>query len=206
MTELTIEDLCCVCCAEDVERAVRALPSVRRASVDLETGVLRVDGSPPGDEEAVRGAVRAVGYRVAGDGGGPTAGELAHTARVAPITCCTTADRMQYELPHTPAEYEHAPPAAEAEHPGMGHDMSAPDMAEAMARDMRNRFFVALALTVPVILLSDIGYDAFGIHLLTSLDARNWLMAALSTPVVWWAGWIFIGGAATSLRHLQSGM
>jgi P-type Cu2+ transporter len=26
-------------------------------------------------------------------------------------------------------------------------------------------------------------------------------MAALSSPVVWWAGWIFIGGAATSLRH-----
>src|SRR3954454_22117530 len=26
-------------------------------------------------------------------------------------------------------------------------------------------------------------------------------MLVLSTPVVWWAGWIFIGGAATSLRH-----
>jgi P-type Cu2+ transporter len=198
--ELTIENLCCVCCAEDVEAAVRAIPGVERASVDLERGALRVEGVGEGGEDRLREAVHALGYRIAGDGERLTAAELAHTARLTPITCCTTADRMQYELPHTPVEREHEPPAP-AEHAGMGHDMSAPDMAGDMARDMRNRFFVALAFTIPVILLSDIGYDAFGIHVVTSLDARNWLMAALSTPVVWWAGWIFIGGAATSLRH-----
>ena len=200
MSELTIENLCCVCCAEDVEAAVGAIPGVRRASVDLERGVLRVDGVADGGEERVRGAVHGLGYRVAGDGLRPTATELAHTARLTPITCCTTADRMQYELPHTPVEQEHQPPVA-PEHAGMGHGMSAPDMAGDMARDMRNRFLVALVFTIPVVLLSDIGYDAFGIHVVTSLDARNWLMAALSAPVVWWAGWIFIGGAATSLRH-----
>ena len=200
MTELTIENLCCVCCTEDVETAVRAVPGVQRARVDVERGALVVDG-PAAGEEQVRAAVRALGYRIAGEGEGPTASELAHTARLTPITCCTTADRMQYELPHTPTEQEHEPPVAEAGHAGMGHDMSSPDMAGDMARDMRNRFFVALGFTIPVILLSDIGYDAFGIHVVTSLDARNWLMAALSSPVVWWAGWIFIGGAATSLRH-----
>ncbi|HEX3316457.1 MAG TPA: copper-translocating P-type ATPase [Solirubrobacteraceae bacterium] len=117
-----------------------------------------------------------------------------------PITCCTTCDRMQYELPHSAAGAEHATPGEDG-HAGMGHDMAAPDMAAAMARDMRSRFFVALVLTIPVVLLSDIGYDAFGVHVVRSLDARNWIMAALSTPVVWWAGWIFIGGAATSLRQ-----
>jgi P-type Cu2+ transporter len=200
MSELTIENLCCVCCAEDVEAAVRAIPGVRRARVDLGSGVLSVEEPARGDEARIRDAVHALGYRITGDGERPTAAELAHTARLAPITCCTTADRMQYELPHTPVEQEHEPPAPQ-DHAGMGHDMSAPDMAGDMARDMRNRFFVALAFTVPVILLSDIGYDAFGIHVVRSLDARNWLMAALSVPVVWWAGWIFIGGAATSLRH-----
>src|SRR3954452_12878852 len=205
MSELTIENLCCVCCAEDVEAAVRAIPGVRRARVDLDRGALLVDGPAAADEERVREAVRALGYRIAGDGERPTAAELAHTARLTPITCCTTADRMQYELPHTPVEAEHQPPAPQ-NHAGMGHDMSAPDMAGDMARDMRNRFFVAVAFTVPVILLSDIGYDAFGIHVVRSLDARNWLMAALTVPVVWWAGWIFIGGAATSLRHRQLNM
>ena len=30
-----------------------------------------------------------------------------------------------------------------------------------------------MVLTVPVVLLSDIGYDTFGIHVVRSLDARN---------------------------------
>jgi Cu2+-exporting ATPase len=205
VTKLTIENLCCVCCVEDIEAAVRSIPGVRRARVDLNTGELEVEGGVEGGDERVRAAVHGLGYRIAGDGRGPTAAELAHTARLTPVTCCTTADRMQYELPHTPVEAEHEPPTA-PDHPGMGHDMTAPDMAGDMARDMRNRFFVALALTIPVILLSDIGYDAFGIHVVRSLDARNWLMAALSIPVVWWAGWVFIGGAATSLRHRQLNM
>lgn len=200
MSELTIENLCCVCCAEDVEAAVGAIPGVRRASVDLERGVLRVEGIADNGDDRVGEAVHALGYRIAGDRKAPSAAELAHTARLTPITCYTTADRMQYELPHTPVEQERQPPAA-PEHAGMGYDMSAPDMAGDMARDMRNRFFLAPALTIPVFLLSDIDYDGFGIHLVTSLGPRNWLMGALSTPVVWWAGWIFIGGAATSLRH-----
>ena len=152
MSELTIENLCCVCCAEDVEAAVGAIPGVRRASVDLERGVLGVEGVADGGEDRIRAAVHGLGYRIAGDGLRPTAAELAHTARLTPITCCTTADRMQYELPHTPVEQEHEPPVA-PEHAGMGHDMSAPDMAGDMARDMRNRFLVALAFTIPVILL-----------------------------------------------------
>jgi P-type Cu2+ transporter len=39
-----------------------------------------------------------------------------------------------------------------------------------------------------------------GIELLESETARNWLMLGLSAPIVWYAGWVFIGGAYTSLR------
>jgi Cu2+-exporting ATPase len=38
------------------------------------------------------------------------------------------------------------------------------------------------------------------------MNARNWLMLALSAPIVWYAGWIFIGGAWTSLRHRMLNM
>src|SRR5205823_10735936 len=87
-------------------------------------------------------------------------------------------------------------------HGGMhgGHDMSDPAMAAAMERDLRNRFFVALALTIPTVLLSTAFANLTGLRIPTPVD-RNWLMLALSTPVVWWAGWVFIGGAWTSLRH-----
>jgi P-type Cu2+ transporter len=203
MLSVTIEDLQCACCAEAIEAAVLALPGVTHAEIDLGRRRLSVSGSV--HEEGVRRVVRETGYRCAGDPAPPSAGELAHAARMTPITCCTTHDRMQYELPRTRAASEHDPPGAEAQE-GMGHDVASPDMAGAMARDMRNRFFVALVLTVPVVLLSDIGYHTFGIHAVRSLDARNWLMAVLSAPVVWWAGWIFIGGAITSLRQRSLNM
>jgi P-type Cu2+ transporter len=83
--------------------------------------------------------------------------------------------------------------------------MSDPRMAKAMEADMRNRFFVALALTIPTILFSSIARNTFDVKLVDQQPA-NWLMLLFSTPVVWWAGWPFIGGAATSLRHRQLNM
>jgi Cu2+-exporting ATPase len=83
----------------------------------------------------------------------------------------------------------------------MEHDMSDPAMARAMEADMRNRFFVALALTFPTVLYSPIATDFFNLDLRTGPFSANWIMLVLSTPVVWWSGWIFTGGAVRSLRH-----
>jgi Cu2+-exporting ATPase len=106
---------------------------------------------------------------------------------------------MQYEFPSTRAGKKHQHEVHEA--PGaMGHDMSDPRMAKAMEADMRNRFFVALALTIPTLLFSPLAMHTFGLKLVP-VQTANWVMLVLSTPVVWWAGWVFIGGAATSLRH-----
>ncbi|HEX6657242.1 MAG TPA: heavy metal translocating P-type ATPase, partial [Ilumatobacter sp.] len=207
---VAVEDLRCTCCAQDVLEAVRALEGVRSADLDYRQGELRVELNPAVvDEEDVRAEVRRRGYRCAGDPGGATTGRLAHSAQLAPITCGTKQDRMQYELPHTHADEQHHDPSHEAPqegHGGMSHDMSDPTMAAAMERDMRNRFFVALVLTIPVVLLSPLAVNTFDIELLDSDDARNWLMLALSTPIVWYAGWIFIGGAWTSLRHRSLNM
>jgi Cu2+-exporting ATPase len=183
---------------------VRAVEGVRSAELDYQRAELRVDyDSALTDEEAVRQAVRERGYRCDGDPGGTSTGQLAHAAQLAPITCGTRCDRLQYELPHTRADEQHRHPAEEATHEGhggMSHDMSDPSMAAAMEQDMRNRFFLALALTIPVVLLSPLAVNTFGLELVDSEDARNWLMLALSAPIVWYAGWIFIGGAWTSLR------
>jgi Cu2+-exporting ATPase len=69
-----------------------------------------------------------------------------------------------------------------------------------MEKDMQNRFLVALVLTIPTILYSPLGTDFFGLGLPSGIG-KSWLALILSTPVVWWAGWIFIGGAFRSLRH-----
>ena len=161
MRPIVVEDLRCTCCADEVVGAVRALAGVRSAALDYQTSQLRVDYDPAlVSDEAVRDAVRAKGYRCRGDGGGTTTGQLAHTARLAPITCGTKHDRMQYELPHSRAQHEHRHPSEEAArhgHGGMAHDMRDPAMAAAMERDMRNRFFIALPLTIPTVLYSPIG-------------------------------------------------
>ena len=201
---IVVDGLRCTCCADDVREAVRALAGVRAAELDYQRAELRVDYDPAlTDEQAIRRSVRELGYHCEGDPDRTTTGQLAHTAQLAPITCGTRCERMQYELPHTRAEAEHRHPSAEAPHEGRGgmsHDMSDAMMAAAMERDMRDRFLIALALTIPVVLLSPLAVNTFGLELIDSHDGRNWLMLALSAPVVWYAGWIFIGGAWTSLR------
>jgi Cu2+-exporting ATPase len=107
---------------------------------------------------------------------------------------------------HTGHEVAAAPPSERATHgkheghAAMGHDMSDPRMAKAMEADMRNRFVVALALTIPTVLFSPLAVNTLGIDLVRT-SVANWLMLAFSTPIVWWAGWPFIGGAVTSLRR-----
>ncbi len=82
---------------------------------------------------------------------------------------------------------------------GMSHDMSDPAMAPAMEADMRTRFFVALLLTIPVILYSPLGQGLLHTTLPTPIPV-NWLLFLLTTPIVFWAGWIFVGGAFSALR------
>lgn len=131
---------------------------------------------------------------------------LGHQAQMAPISMGTKMDRMQYEMPATAAGHMHhemqtqATEAAHAGHAGMDHDMSDPKMARAMEADMRNRFFVALVLTIPTLLYSPLFTQFFGLRLPAPVDP-NWIMFVLSTPVVWWSGWIFISGAYQSLKH-----
>ena len=72
-------------------------------------------------------------------------------------------------------------------------------MAAAMEHDMRHRFLVALALTIPIVLLSSLGEKLFNYDIPESWNA-GWLMFLLATPVVFWSGSIFITGAWQALR------
>ncbi|HET7093360.1 MAG TPA: HAD-IC family P-type ATPase, partial [Thermomicrobiales bacterium] len=85
-------------------------------------------------------------------------------------------------------------------HGGMAHDMSDPTMAAAMERDIRRRFWVALILTIPVVLLSPLG-ERFAPNIVPTGFPRSLAMLVLTTPVVFWCGWIFISGAWQALRH-----
>ena len=75
---------------------------------------------------------------------------------------------------------------------------SDPAMAASMEGDIRRRFWVALALTLPLVLLSG---TVPGIPPLIRAPAANWIGFVLATPVVWWCGWMFLAGTVAALRR-----
>jgi Cu2+-exporting ATPase len=105
-------------------------------------------------------------------------------------------------MPHSASSGPHGGHGA---HGGHDHSamMSDPGMAKAMEADMRRRFFVALALTIPLAVLS--GHIP-GILVLVHPPLSSWIGLVLSTPVVWWSGWIFIAGSVTALRSRKLDM
>ncbi len=69
--------------------------------------------------------------------------------------------------------------------------------------DMTRRFWIGLALTLPVLVL-EMGQHAFGLNLLP-MQASNWVQLAIATPVVLWAGWPFFvrGWRSVVTRNLN---
>ena len=69
--------------------------------------------------------------------------------------------------------------------------------------DMTRRFWIGLALTLPVFVM-DMTVHVAGIHLLPG-QTSNWISFVLATPVVLWAGWPFFerGWQSVKTRNLN---
>ena len=65
--------------------------------------------------------------------------------------------------------------------------------------DMMRRFWVAVALAVPVFAL-EMGGHLTGLHMILATQTSNWIQLALATPVVLWAGWPFFERGWLSLK------
>jgi len=90
---------------------------------------------------------------------------------------------------------------AASPHEAMGHgghgEMSMADMV----RDMRNRFLVAVLLSVPILLWSPIGREVIGFETAAPFGLRDDVFSLLlSLPVVFYSAWIFFDGAWRALR------
>lgn len=70
--------------------------------------------------------------------------------------------------------------------------------------DMRRRFWIGLALALPVFIL-EMGGHLFDLHALIHPQTSNWVQLVLATPVVLWAGLPFFQRGWQSLitRHLN---
>ena len=124
---------------------------------------------------------------------------------------------------HNPDDQHHHAAAA-ASHAGHAHDavkrplvrtntagthhdhasaMADPTMAKQMEADMRRRFWIALAFTIPVTVIAG---HLPGVPTLVHPPLANWLGLILSTPVVWWCGWIFLSGSYWALKRRRLDM
>jgi Cu2+-exporting ATPase len=103
------------------------------------------------------------------------------------------------EAPAKPMVHDHE--AMERAEQAHGHGGHAGMSMEAMERDMRNRFLVALVFTIPIVLWSMVGTELLGTELATpfGLDRDVWQLL-LSLPVVLYASAIFFTGAVAALR------
>ncbi len=83
--------------------------------------------------------------------------------------------------------------------------MTNPRMAKEMESDMRRRFFVSFLLSIPVLLYSPVATNFFKLRLPAPVPV-DWLLLILTTPIVFWAGSIFITGTYYSLKSRKLNM
>ncbi|GIK49845.1 MAG: heavy metal translocating P-type ATPase [Alphaproteobacteria bacterium] len=168
-----------------IETTLRREPGVIGASAHFGSSTVTVEFDPQKTSiETLRRVVTACGF---------------HCRGVAlPAHLC----------PHEPGAHgEHAhvkapPSAGAAAHEAMAHEMghgAGMDMA-AMARDMRNRFFIALVFTVPIFLLAPMGMEAIRIEPPFGLDLELTLFVLASAAIIY-PGWPFFTAAIRALRR-----
>jgi len=99
------------------------------------------------------------------------------------------------------AGHAHGAGTQRSPHEMMGHGGHAGMSMDAMVADMRNRFLVALVLSIPIMLFSPMGRDMLGFHIPAPFGLRDDVFTfLLSLPVVFYSAWIFFDGAWRALR------
>ncbi|GIU94162.1 MAG: copper-translocating P-type ATPase [Gaiellaceae bacterium] len=111
---------------------------------------------------------------------------------------CELCDPRAEDEPLAPA-HDHAATMRAAE--GHGHGGHAGMSMDAMVRDMRNRFLVAVAFAIPIAIWSELGDRIFGGIPPTPFGMRDdvWEFL-LSLPVIFYSSWVFFRGAYLALR------
>ncbi len=83
---------------------------------------------------------------------------------------------------------------------GMDHTgLAGREMAKMMELDIKRKFYFALIFSIPIIGYSPLGTEILKIHLPQPIPAA-WIMLILTTPVFFYAGWIFLYSSYYALK------
>ncbi len=84
---------------------------------------------------------------------------------------------------------------------GMEHNgLAGREMARMMEEDIRQKFFFALILSIPIIAYSPLGEKVLGISLPQPIPSA-WILFILTTPVFFYSGWIFLYSTFKALQQ-----
>lgn len=174
-----------------VEKQLRRLRGVQRVDVDYatESATVAYDEHVT-DLDAIKSRIRDCGYHCSGE--------------QVPMHVCEPKDRSG-AVTATVHPHKHEHPLAEA--PAAGHEAMAHEMGhgpghdmQAMVRDMRNRFWIALVFTIPVFIYSPMGgmfeppAPPFGLSL------NVWLFLLASVAIIY-PSWPFFIAAWRALKN-----
>ncbi len=101
---------------------------------------------------------------------------------------------------HTGRNVGHSAASGHAHTDHAGHDKHAghdPEM-------FRRRFWLTLALTIPLVVTSEMVMDWFNYSV--DLPLMNWYGPVLGSIVFWWGGWPFLAGGVAEVRDRRPGM
>ncbi len=192
---LQITGMSCASCAGRVEKALKAVPGVRDAVVNLATEQAAVDADPAVGPAALAAAVRQAGYGIA---------STDTTLQIGGMTCASCAGRVEKALLKVPSVLSASvnlateratvealasvPPAAlKAAVAAAGYTASAPQAAAASA-SARSRlpewWPVALGGLLTLPLVAPMLLQLAGIHWMP----HPWVQLALATPVQFFLG------------------
>jgi P-type Cu2+ transporter len=90
-------------------------------------------------------------------------------------------------------------------HMDMGHDHVGNGHA-AMVADFRNRFWVSMILTVPILALSPLVQDLLGLRERLAFRGESYVLFGLSAVVYFYCGWPFLKGIYYELTARRPGM
>lgn len=109
---------------------------------------------------------------------------------------------MNKEDNHNHAEHEESHHNHEENHES--HNHNGHDHHEHMVTDFRNKFFIILIFTIPIVLLSPMIQNFIGVD--WQFTGDSYIVAALATFVYFYGGWPFIKGAYDELKNKEPGM
>ncbi len=228
---IPIEGMSCASCVARIEQGLRAIPGVVNASVNLATEKAAVTYQPEVIKPAaIREAIRSLGYTPGAEPEAPLSGVsvASMTIPIEGMSCASCVAKLEQGLRAIPgvigASVNLATEKATVNYqPGLTNPAAIHDtirslgytpLAEAFTstvltepreghvRALIRNFWIAAALTVPIMILG------MGEHLGLTIPRSTsyWLQLILATPVQFWAGWRFYKGAFTVARHGSTDM